>query len=158
MFKTLLVGIWGVLMAFAGMYLHMHLKQSAAASAEAAAKENQPKIEQATTELTGVPVLVEGRVQGYLVFRLDSTFDRAKLPSAEMNINPYLTDAAFRASYDFASKGSMKVRRQDVEGITSAIQAMVDDKLGKGVVLAVNLEQFNFIRSDEVRGNLFQVQ
>lgn len=155
MLKMLLAGLWGVAMVLGGIYLHGMMQNKEAAAAQAG---GAPLVEQVVTELTGVPVIIDGQVKGYLVFRLHSTVDRNKLPSEKFSVAPYLVDAAFRAAYDFAARGVLKVRRQDVEDMTAGVAALVDAKLGPGVVQAVNFEQFNYVRSDEVRGNLFEVQ
>lgn len=160
MLKLLIAGAWGAAMAFAGAYLNLMLNK--APDPAAAEKEHAPQIEQFKSELTGVPMISDGKVLGYLVFRFDSTVDRAKIGAAggghgELDPMPYMLDSAFKACYEFGGKGTIrKIRPADIEALSMDIRKRANERFGAEAVLAVNLEQFNFIRSDEVRGKLMQ--
>jgi hypothetical protein len=148
MVKMLIAGVWGAVMAFAGAYLNVFLSTP---SPEGKDEGHSAKIEQVQSELTGVPMIEDGRVTGYLVFRFNSTIDAAKLGDKPVEPLPYLLDAAFRSCYEYGSKGIHKIRPDDIEAVGKDIADRANKRFGADAVIAVNLEQFNFIRSDEIR-------
>jgi hypothetical protein len=155
MLKSIFTGSFAIGMVVAGYFLFGFLAPdpSDPHSAESAAL----PVEQVETELTGVPMLVEGRVQGYLLMKLKVSLDRNKMQHSELDVKPYLSDAAFRATFDFAGTGVKRIRSRDVSDLADSIKLLAEASLGEGSILAINLEQFNLIRAEEVRDRLFNV-
>ena len=154
MVKLIIAGVWGIIAAFCGAYfLHDMVFPKSTSTAD---DKHEPVIEQVSTELTGVPIVSNNEVQGYIVVRVSSLVDTSLLPSKEVGIIPFLTDAAFRASYEFAQHGFVKIRASDMDTVTKNIKDMTNKKLGKDAVVSVNVEQFNFVRRDEIRGNMMK--
>jgi hypothetical protein len=103
--------------------------------------------EQYSTDITGVPVVIEQKLVGYMVFKLSATIDRAKLLHDVADLRPYLSNAGFRASYEFAAEGRLRVRDKDLENLSLRVIALVDEALGERSVVVLNFEQFDFVRS-----------
>jgi hypothetical protein len=154
MLKLLLAGGWGAAMAIGGAYLNIVMFAEPEKNASGVGQVGE--IDQVASELTGVPIVVGGKVVGYLVFRLKSTIDRKNLENPKLDIGPYLLDAAFRACYEYASNGIDSIRQQDIEYVTGLTVQYANKKLGAKVVQTVNLEQFNFVPADQVRGSILQ--
>jgi hypothetical protein len=156
MIKLLFIGTWGIAMVAAGLFAGMGMGQ---AEKEATADSHAgPLIENISTELNGVPIVVDSEVKGYLIFKLSASIDRSKLPQPDFNPAPYLTDSAFRASYKFAAKGVSTIREADIEFVTATTLSEAQRRLGKDAVTAVTLEQLNFVGKLDVRGNLFKTR
>ncbi len=152
MLKLLTIGFLGVVASLVGLWLSQHLKQQAAAADAAAKVENVPL--QLKTEMTGIPVVTDGSVSGYLVFQISSTIDTSKLASQEFNVAPYILDAAIRASYQSTEDGAQKFNANFIKKLSALVQVEANNKLNAEIVTAVNIEQFNFVPKEEIRGNM----
>jgi hypothetical protein len=150
MLKLVAVGIVGILSAFGGAAFAL-MQSMVDASGEVAVAEEQ--IENVSTELTAVPIISQGKVTGYLVMRLSSKVDRAQLPNSEETLTPLLSDAAFRAAFDFAARGVTEIKAKHVEEFSAEVMRLANKRFGKDIVKEVNLEQFNLLSSSQIRGN-----
>jgi hypothetical protein len=154
--KLILAGAWGVVAAFCGAYF---LRDFMFAKSTGANDVSQTAIvEEVKTEVTGVPIVLNSEVQGYIIFNVSSLVDTSQIPSKGLGLAPFLADAAFRASYEFAQHGLVKIRASDIETVTNNIKSTANRKLGKAAVLSVNVEQFNFLRRDEIRGSMVKTR
>ncbi len=152
MLKLLLAGVWGAAMTGAGIFLGQYVSEAGAAGDS---KPKSAELEQVTTEITGAPIIADGRVQGYLVFRVKSSVDVAKLPSAKFEVSPFLIDAAFQASYELYQGGLQTIGPEDVGKLTKMVADKTNARLGADTVKDVEVDQFNFIPADRVRQNIF---
>ncbi|MCA0432941.1 MAG: hypothetical protein LCH46_06725 [Proteobacteria bacterium] len=153
MMKLLLVGLLGVTAAGGGVYLSQALN---APAGEGESADHEPQLQQISTEITAVPVVIDGRVLGYLVVRASSTIDISKVPSPDMILNPYISDSVFRAAFEFSANGMREIRVAEVKSFADTVMKLANEKFGKDAVKAVNLEQFNFVPASQIRGNRFQ--
>jgi hypothetical protein len=153
MVKLLIMGLLGAATMAAGIFIDLSMKKSALQ--HSSNTESDPKIEQVATELTGAPIIVAGRVDGYIVFKVRSTIDRSKLGVADLDVAPYLLNAAFSASYELFQNGPTSIHPRDIEGLTERVAEFANKRLGVVAVSDVELEQFNYIPSDKVRENVF---
>jgi hypothetical protein len=153
MIKFLCMGLLGVATMAAGIAIEGVLKKKSVYTASAT--EGLPKFEQVTTEVTGAPIIVGGRVDGYVVFRVRSLLDRSKLTFNDMDVAPYLLNAAFSASYELFADGPTTIQSRDLDGLTRRVAEFANRRLGVAAVVDVELEQFNYIPSDKVRENVF---
>ena len=152
MFKLLLVGFLGVAAAGGGVYLSKAMQP---VPGDEASEHDAPAIQQISTEITAVPVVIDGRVLGYLVVRASCTVDISSVKSPEMTLLPYVTDAVFRAAFEFSSSGMREIRVAEMNDFADTVMRLANAKLGDGVVKTVNLEQFNFVPASQIRGNRF---
>jgi hypothetical protein len=152
--KLLLIGAWGAATVVGGAMLSHSLVPSTE-SLEGHGAESG--LEQVATELTGVPVILDGKVSGYLVFKIRTTLDRSKFTTPGIDAIPYLMDAGFRSCYALTEDGISKFGTAEMDSVAAGIKQRADIIFGEGSVVAVNLEQFNFVRSEEIRGNLFKI-
>jgi len=104
-----------------------------------------PNIEQLSTELTGVPVIQNQKVVGFFMFKLSAIIDRRKLGAAIVDLHPYLSNAGFRASYEFAARGALQVGGDDIQALTRRVTDFANEALGEASVVALQVEQFNFV-------------
>lgn len=133
---------------FAGQYV-------SAAGPTSDGKPKSAEITQVTTEITGAPIIADGRVEGYLVFRVKSSVDVSKLPNAKFEVSPFLIDAAFQASYELYRNGLQTIGPEDIGRLTKLVADKTNARLGEGTVRDVLVDQFNFIPADRVRQNIF---
>ena len=152
MLKLLVVGLFGITATVGGLWLNQYLELRSNhenADTTLAAKPLQVK-----TEMTGIPVVLDGVVTGYLVFQISSTIDQAKLPSSEFDVAPYILDASIRASYQSTETGLEKFNAAYFEKLAENIREKTNQKLNVEIVSAVNVEQFNFVPKEDIRGKV----
>jgi hypothetical protein len=154
MLKFLIAGVWGALMTGAGVFAGQVMMSQGGTAADGG-KAKASEITQVSTEVTGAPIIAEGRVLGYLVFRIKSSVDVSKLPNAKFEVNPFLVDAAFHASYEIYQNGFQGIGPHDLEDLTKKVAERANEKLGAGTVTDVVVDQFNYVPSDRVRQNIF---
>jgi hypothetical protein len=152
MLKLLSVGLIGICAAFGGIWLNHYLKKQD--QMRATDDKEELTLTQVKTEMTGIPVVVNGGVSGYLVFQISSTIDPSKFVSQDFDVAPYLLDAAIRASYRSTEDGSLKFDSTYIMKLTELVREEANKKLAKDTVVAVNVQQFNFVPKDDVRGNV----
>jgi hypothetical protein len=152
MLKLLAVGLIGIAACFGGIVLNQHMKKQDHSAIESESKKES--LVQLKTEMTGIPIVVDGTVAGYLVFQISSTVDSTVLPTKDFDVTPYLLDAAIRASYQSTEDGNLKFNAAYLTKLGDLILDHANHKLSAKVVIAVNVEQFNFVSKNEVRGNV----
>lgn len=152
MLKLLSVGLIGACATLSGLWLNVYLKKMDDLKAKSEA--GQVALVQLKTEMTGIPVVVDGDVSGYLVFQLASTIDAAKLPSKEFDVGPYLLDAAIRSSYQSTVDGKLNFNAAYLEKLAQLVRDDANRKLSVDAVVDVNVQQFNFVPKADVRGNV----
>lgn len=153
MIKFVIVGVWGALMMGAGIFAELSFRKPSESKTADGAKIND--FEQVATEMNGAPVIVDGKVEGYIVFRTRSLIDRSKLSDPKLDVAPFLLDATFAATYSHFDKGVPNIRADDIQQLTFLVADYANRKLGAEVVRNVELEQFNYVPRDKVRENMF---
>jgi hypothetical protein len=151
MLKLLLIGLTGTVASVGGVWLNQFMAQRADAHENTTLTDNKPL--QVKTEMTGIPVVQNGQVSGYIVFQISSTVDTAKLPMHDLNVAPYILDSAIRATYESADQGIRRFDADYIEKLTAHIQLEANKKLEAQAISAVNIEQFNYVPKSEIRGS-----
>jgi hypothetical protein len=154
--KILAVGLAGILAACVGFGVKVYLANVSGSADADASKEVQ--LEQVATELAGVPIVKNGKIESYLVLRVRSTINRAALQPQSLDIVPYLMDSTFRAVYERAAEGLGRLRAKDVEQLDNRIRQLTNARLKLEVVQTVNLEQLNLVSAGEVRAGLLELR
>jgi hypothetical protein len=154
MLKFIIVGLVGCGAALGGVMVKKIMDEKSAAAATAG--ENQQSLTQIKTEMTGIPVITQGQVAGYLVFQISSTVDSSKLPSPEFEVSPYLLDAAVRAGFQSMDDGIVKYNAAFLEHLTETVKRQTNQKLSTDAIVAVNVEAFNYIPKEDIRGNFLK--
>lgn len=156
MLKLIFVGFVGALSTCVGASLALSGWLSGPGGGDERAK--LPKFESVATELTAVPVITQGKVTAYLVLRISSTVDLSKIENPGVVLSPYLSDAAFRAAFEYAASGVQEVKAKDVELLTQQIKKNAEERLGKDSIGTVQLEQFNLVSASEIRDKTIKSQ
>lgn len=152
MLKLAIVGLIGALSTAGGAVIALNMQNAPPAETAAHA---EASIERVSTELTAVPIVHGGKVTGYLVLKVSSSIDRNLTKNVGETLVPYLSDAAFRAAFDFAAGGVTEIKAKHVEDMSAEIARLANQRLGGDAVKSVNLEQFNLVPASQVRGNRF---
>jgi flagellar basal body-associated protein FliL len=150
--RTLLVGFWVCAIALGATYLATQLSASDVGQAESAIPENVA-VEYIKTDALSVPVIRDGKVQGYVVAQVSFAVGSDKSKSETVDPAPYLVDAAFRAFYEAAPLDFMRLKPQDIPAIAEKTKTYANERLGGGTVKDVLISGLNYVARGEVRTN-----
>ncbi len=151
MIKTLLIGLWVCIVALGSTFFFITM-QTQSVSSEAAQKESSA-VEFIKTDMVSVPVIKEGKVQGYLVTQISFAVNTAETLKLSFEPTPYLIDVAYRTLYENSDVDFSRLKTQDLSVLTQKIAAAANTKFGSEVVKDVLLNEINYVLRDEVRTN-----
>lgn len=98
-----------------------------------------------------IPMLAEGKVQGYVIAVLVFTADARLMHTLPVAPNAFVVDEAFRQIYGDTAIDFRKLARYDINGRLAQIRAKVNERLGADVVKDVLVDELNFVAKREVR-------
>lgn len=150
MLKLVAIGIWVILVTAGATFASVFL------SSEGGNEEEKPPdlgIEQLSTSIMSIPVIRQGDVMGYLVMKLSFAADRAMLAEKTVDPEPFLKDAAFRTIFSDSEIDVRRLKKKDLDSLTSAIAIEANKRLGKELVRSVLFEEINYVRKEDIRNN-----
>lgn len=151
MIKTLLIGLWVCVVALGSSYFFVQMNNSSAAHVPSEAEVEV--IEFIKTDMVSVPVIREGKVQGYLVAQLSFAVNKTATKKLAFEPTPYLVDVAYRALYENSAIDFAQLQPQDLTLLAQKILEGANAKLGGEVVKDVLMNEINYVPRDEVRTN-----
>jgi hypothetical protein len=149
--KTLLIGLWVCVVALGSSYFFVQMNNSSAANVPSEAEVEV--IEFIKTDMVSVPVIREGKVQGYLVAQMSFAVNKAATAKLSFEPSPYLVDVAYRALYENSAIDFAQLQPQDLTLLAKKIAEGANAKLGGEVVKDVLMNEINYVPRDEVRTN-----
>jgi flagellar basal body-associated protein FliL len=149
--KTLLIGLWVCVVALGSSYFFVQMNNSSAAHVPSEAEAEV--IEFIKTDMVSVPVIREGKVQGYLVAQLSFAVNKAATAKLTFEPSPYLVDVAYRTLYENSAIDFSQLQPQDLTLLAKKISEGANAKLGGEVVKDVLMNEINYVPRDEVRTN-----
>jgi flagellar basal body-associated protein FliL len=149
--KTLLIGLWVCIVALGSSYFFVQMNNSSAAHVPSEAEVEV--IEFIKTDMVSVPVIREGKVQGYLVAQLSFAVNKTATAKLAFEPTPYLVDVAYRALYENSAIDFAQLQPQDLTLLAKKILEGANAKLGGEVVKDVLMNEINYVPRDEVRTN-----
>ena len=151
MIKTLLIGLWVCVVALGSSYFFVQMNNSSAA--HVAPEAEAEVIEFIKTDMVSVPVIREGKVQGYLVAQLSFAVNKTATKKLAFEPTPYLVDVAYRALYENSAIDFAQLQPQDLTLLAKKIAEGANAKLGGEIVKDVLMNEINYVPRDEVRTN-----
>lgn len=151
MIKTLLIGLWVCIVALGSSYFFVQMNNSS--SANVPSEEEVGGVEFIKTDMVSVPIIREGKVEGYLVAQLSFAVNKGKLAKLGFEPAPYLVDVAYRTLYESSAIDFSQLRPQDLTALVKKISEGANAKLGNEIVKDVLVNEINYVPRDEVRTN-----
>lgn len=154
MIKLVLTGAWVCLVTLASVYV----------SIQVATKKEEPPpppgllggYETIRGEITSIPVISDGAVQGYFLTRLSYTVDKVKaqllaIPPAQLVNDVLYSQLVGNQVIDFPS-----MKHFDLEKFRGEIKAALNARIGEELFHDVIIEQIDYLSKDDIRSNLRQ--
>jgi hypothetical protein len=149
MFKALIIGIWGCLIAAGSSYavVFMHNRKPAETTTAVPAD----KLERRKVPPLTVPVLAEGKLQGYLIVQLALLGPAQAMKAQDVPPEVLLSSVAFSILYSDDKIDFRQLKKYDLKGFTDDAKARMDKRLGPGIVSEVAVDEFNYVSKDDLR-------
>lgn len=152
MIRLTLLGIWMVFVtAGAALLSAKFLNGPHLDSEESLAQESV--VEELKTEMTSIPMVRGGEILGYVIIQLSFAADKVLLEQFRLEPAAFMTDAAFRTIYANSEVDFRRLRKGDLDLLTSAIAREANQRMGSEIVKQVLIQQLNFVKKEEIRTN-----
>lgn len=148
MIKPLLLTIWVSVLSLSANYAVTYWKAHRAAPAEI---KTAQALEQRKTRIINVPILADGRVQGYVVAQFAYTGEAAALKTATISPDGIILDEAFRLLYAEEKTDFRKLQRADLGRIVETLKARVVERVPPELVKEILVQEFNYVSKDDIR-------
>lgn len=151
MFKFLLVGIWVCVVTLGTTYTMMTVFSASATEEDGEKKSSTAGLEPVRMDPTSVPVVRDGKIQGYVVATFVFTVESKVIAESTVPVGLYFKDRAFKQIYSNDLMNFDNIKKQELEAFTKELHADVNKKLGAEIIKDVLVEQFDFVPLDQVR-------
>jgi hypothetical protein len=145
--KLLITGLTAVFATLAGSYVAGML----AGSPSGAEKTTEAKVlEFIKLDVLSVPVIRQGRVQGYVLARIAIGVPVEDAKKNRIAISLYSSEGAFRAIYEEGFEFS-HLKAADIGRLADRMTKLINDRMRVSVVGVTTIESLNFVPYSEVR-------
>lgn len=152
MIKLLITGVWICAVALGSVYFSIQTankKQNA---------EPDPAmfggLETVRGEITSIPVISGGKVEGYFLTRLSYTIDPKKAGLLTIPVPDLVTDALYTALVGEQLIDFPNMTKFNLEGFKTRIRDTINGRLGEEVFHDVIVEQIDFLSKADIRSNM----
>jgi hypothetical protein len=154
MIKLLATGVWICAVALASVYFSVQLTNKEEPVQEDPAMFGG--LETVRGEVTSIPVISSGAVQGYFLTRLSYTVDPAKIQKLSVPVNELITDALYTALVGEPLIDFPDMERFDLEAFKTHIRDTLNERVGEELFHDVIVEQIDFLSKEDIRSNVQQ--
>lgn len=154
MIKLLITGVWISAVALASVYFSVQMANKQ--------EEDEPVpamfggLESLRGEVTSIPVISGGSVQGYFLTRLSYTIDSSKAELMTIPAADLVTDALYSALVGDNLIDFPNMKRFDLEGFKARIRDSINERLGDEVFHDVLVEQIDYLSKADIRASQFK--
>ena len=154
MIKLLATGVWICAVALASVYF----------SVQSANEKNNAEpvpamfggLDTVRGEVTSIPVISSGAVQGYFLTRLSYTIDPKKAALLTIPVPDLIKDALYTALVGKQVIDFPSMRKFDLETFKALIRDTLNERIGDVVFHDVIVEQIDFLSKADIRSNMQQ--
>lgn len=150
MLKLVAAGIWIILVTAGATFASVYLS---AERVDASDPTEDAGVEELSSDMTSIPVMKDGDVTGYLILQLSFAADKNLLDQRKVDPMPFMRDAAFRVVFANADLDFRRLKKVDLDRLTDEVAKEANARLGFNLVRGVLLQQFNFVRKEDIRTN-----
>lgn len=154
MIKLIGVGIWVVIATLGSVYFSISM---------ATKKENtEPTpamfggLETIRGEVTSIPVISGGAVQGYFLTRLSYTLKPDRAEALTIPVPQLVTDELYTALVGSNLIDFPNMHEFDLNGFREAVRTAINTRIGEEVFQDIIIEQIDFLSKEDIRSNMRQ--
>lgn len=149
MIKTISTGLWACVVTILASYFAAQWKADVQPSEETPYLEG---LEYRKLEPITVPMIADGKVQGYVLARLVFTADAGALNRLSVEPEPFVTDEAFREIYVNGHVEFGEIAKYDLDQLIKNIREKANARLGPDFIQDILVEEINYVDRSKVQG------
>jgi hypothetical protein len=147
--RLVLAGVWACIVTVGASLALSYWKEGHAASADK--QEYAGGLVYEKTRVINVPMIAEGRVQGYIVAQFVFTADATVLRQLPVPPEAFVVDEAFRNIYSDENLDFKNLSRFDLAHFARIVREHVNKRLQAEVLQDVLVQDFNYVSKDQIR-------
>ena len=151
MWKGLIIGLWGCLVAAGSSYAVVFLQNKKANAVAEAPAAPVDKLERRKAPPLTVPVVVEGKLQGYLIVQVALMGMAGAMKSQAVAPEVLLSSEAFNILFSDSRIDFRKLEKYDLKAFSDEAKVRLVKRIGEGVVTEVMVDDFNYVSKDDLR-------
>jgi hypothetical protein len=143
----LLLGLVVVIATLGGSYAAMQFPRGEPGKTEEAAE----KAEVVKLDPVSVPVVREGKIQGYVIGRFAFSASASALRKDKDALILYASESIFRSVYEEEGLDFTALKIVDVDKLIARMLAKANARIGHPTIVQIFVESMNFLAHDAVR-------
>jgi hypothetical protein len=151
MIRTLLVGLWAAAIALVSSYASATWQSDPGTPADAKKEPTLAGLEYRKPPAITVPMISDGRLRGYVVAKLVYTADSRALHAFPVDPEAFVMDEASRRIYTDGKIEFDQMSKYDLDGLTKAIKANVNARLGADLIHDLLIEEVNYVDKESLK-------
>ena len=148
MIKVLVIGLWVCLITLGSSYGAAYW---AVGQSESEEEIYLAGLEYRKLPVITVPMIADGKIQGYVVAKLVYTADAGLLNELSINPDAFVTDEAFREIYTNGVIEFDKMSKYNLNSITVAVKENTNKRIQFDVVQDILVEGLNYIEKNDMK-------
>ena len=152
MIKMLVTGVWVCAVALVAVYFSVQITNKKESTEPAPAMFGG--LETIRGEVTSIPVISSGAVQGYFLTRLSYTLDPLKAEKLTIPVEELITDALYTALVGEPVIDFPDIEKFDLELFKTHIRDSLNQRVGEELFHDVIVEQIDFLSKEDIRSNV----
>ncbi|MGH1418904.1 MAG: hypothetical protein ACRBCJ_08615 [Hyphomicrobiaceae bacterium] len=151
MVQVIGVGIWAVIVFAAANFFVPGLLGGENEKENSAKK---PEIVSLTVQ-SNVPTIKDGNVRGFIISNLVVQLDKSIVSVDAGEVEQYVKYETFKSIYGAPADAFVKPQKQDLVKFSNMLLPSIDDRLGKGAVKNLLIQEMYFVPLSFLRGRRF---
>jgi hypothetical protein len=147
MIKMLALALWASAITALASNAAMHFQGSRLAAL--GLENNAPIYEYRKTRVINVPIIAEGALLGYVIVQFLYSVDVKALEKLNVSPEAFIMDDTFRTLYGDPGLDFRHLDKYDMTGLTRRLKAMVNSKMGEGMIQDVLIQDFSYMPKDQ---------
>ncbi|MGI9423315.1 MAG: hypothetical protein ACR2PA_08980 [Hyphomicrobiaceae bacterium] len=148
MVNHLVIGLWVCLVALGSTYAGATLMGG---DPDTKSAKKTEKLEHIKMRPIAVPVVRDGRVQGYAIASLIYTIGKGKAKKLPMAPDVPISDEVIHAIYLEDGINFGKMKRVNLKKLLKTVKESVNARYGTKVIKHIMLDQLRFVASEDIR-------
>lgn len=156
MLKLVMTGVWVCIVTLGAVYGSIQMANAPVDDGENGAVKVAEELVRG--EVTAIPVINDGKVEGYFLTRVSYVADQHKLAEINLPIPALITDELYTALVGNRVIKIGSSRGFDLEAFRKTIKETLNTRLEKDVILDIIVEQIDYLSKDDIRSKIAQKQ
>lgn len=148
MIKVIMAGVWVCVITLAAVYFSVQMATTPPVDENEAKK---AALEVVKGEAITVPVLREGKVEGYFISRISFMMEKEKIKGVTLPMTEYMTDELFTLLVGNPMIDISNPKGFKLEEFRKMVKEDLNKRLGEEYISEVLVEQLDYLSKEDIR-------